>query len=88
MSNEGRFLGGRRVYDPELARQAEARKEYFSDSIYGFVDGLPLGQTGEASETVRYAQPDGTTCFYGALGSVATALHGRVIDIRTYKYKV
>ncbi len=83
MSDEGRrFLGGRRVYDPELARQAEARRQYFHDSVYGFVEDLPLGQSGEAAETVRYTQPDGTTCFYSALGSIATALHGRVIDIR------
>jgi hypothetical protein len=82
MSDEGRrFFSGRRVYDPELARQAELRRQYINDSIYGFVEGLPLGESGEAAETVLYAQPDATNCFYAALGGIATALHGRVIDI-------
>lgn len=82
MTQGGRIPNGRRVHSPELARQAEIRRQDFHDSIYGFVDELPIGQSGDAAEVVGYEQPDGVSCFYAALGGVATALHGRVIDIR------
>lgn len=77
-----RFIG-QEVRGSETARRAEARQKYIHGSVYNFVSTLPLGDTGEAPRAVDYTQPDATTCFYASLAGAATALHGRVIDLRS-----
>ncbi|HZP55310.1 MAG TPA: hypothetical protein VFB03_00885 [Candidatus Saccharimonadales bacterium] len=77
-----RFSGGRRVHDPLHAARVEMARQHIYDALHYFMEGLPIGKTGDAPEAVAYQQPDGQTCFYAALGGVATSLHGRVFDIR------
>jgi hypothetical protein len=78
-----RKISGRIVHDPVMAAQAEARRRFINDSIYGFVEGLPLGDNGNAPEAVPYTQPDASTCFYASLGGIATSIHGRRVDIQS-----
>jgi hypothetical protein len=76
MSDSHRRLTGVRYTDPIAVDNEHRRNEYFEQEIGGFIDSLPLGQSGTAREAASYSQPDGTTCFYASLGSVATALTG------------
>lgn len=78
-----RTISRKQDYDLELARQAGIRRRYLHDSVFDFVDGLPIGDSGEAAEAVKCAQPDTATSFYAALGGIATAIHGREMDIHT-----
>jgi hypothetical protein len=77
-----RRMSGRIVHDPVMAAQAEERRRFINDSIYGFIESIPLGDNGTAPEAVPYTQPDASTCFYASLGGIATSIHGRRIDIQ------
>jgi hypothetical protein len=77
-----RRMSGRLVNHPVMAAQEENRRRFINDSIYGFVENIPLGDNGIAPEAVPYTQPDASTCFYASLGGIATAIHGRRIDIQ------
>lgn len=77
-----RILTGHTVpADPAYTRVVAAERRYINDSIYEFVDGLPIGDSGIAPDVISTPQPDGLTCFYASLGGVAAAL-GRTVDVR------
>lgn len=76
-----RFLGGQRVYDPVAARRAQQWRDGIAEQVFGFVDGLDIGQNGIAVSAEESIQPDGTTCFYASLEGVARALTARKYDV-------
>lgn len=81
MNSPREWPGGVQFTDPVAVENERRRNEYFEQQIGNFIDSLPLGESGTAPEASPYSQPDGTTCFYASLGSVATALTGTRHDI-------
>jgi hypothetical protein len=80
MSDGGtpRFDGGLGRATPAAITFEEARQ----DALLNFVDDLPMGLTQSAQKVTSLRQPDHLSCFYASLASIATSVHGEVVDLQ------